>query len=542
MMTRLAWVGLVLALTVIESAPAAATSHCFCKVFKSDCGACNTRCVARDLGAIAEFGTFELHKDTLCREACNRKLAAETDVGLCTALAQTLRVPMPWGGPLHTCWHVGTDRDTTGAARAVSCASAPPALPPPGAPYWRMTFADEFKGKPANATPAEAQCYDRAPTCFAIYRGGPEVCPAATHPGLRHLNKCTWSILTRNNWMMADSQVNAFDPREVTVEPGTDDGVLILSAHGVRPDGAYYPLPTPRVVGGKLVSPAPYVSKQDPAYDCVWVPDPWTGKAYRDRCPIISGAVVSQNLSAGGGPAGFQQKYGKFEIRAKLSYGPGSFPAQWLLPQSGSWPGAGELDIIEAYTAGDYVNMGVIGGLCMPGGSPDLDPNACDARGGQRWTVSQGQKNVQPLSGAPFWAGYHVFGMEWTPQSVRYLVDGAVRAEFKHLDLLKASRQTGTRPWLDKLAFWNNAQWKTKLPFFVPDRDFYLLLNQSIMKDDSKKPPNPQAFVPQKHMIDYVRAYQRCQTAQDFCPQGGAFDVASNACTGARPYLSPCRR
>jgi hypothetical protein len=356
---------------------------------------------------------------------------------------------------------------------------------------------------------------------------------------LRHLNKCTWTVLIRNNWMFGDHQVNAFDAREVTVDP-TGQGTLILSARGLKPDGSYSPEPTPRTKNGKLVSPDPYLRQPAPGYDCVYVTDPWNNKPYRDKCPIISGAVVS----ASGGGRGFKQKYGRFEIRAKLPYGPGSFPAQWLLPQEGSWPGAGELDIIEAYTDGDYVNQGVIGGLCMPAKVPDLDPVACEKNGGKRWSVSKGLKYVKPfrVNPTPFWQGFHTYAIEWSPDYVRYFVDGVQTVEFKHLDLLPAKRTTGTRPWLDKLAFWHDSQWKDRLPFWVPDREFFMILNQSIKKDDNHKIPNPKAFVPQQHVIDYVRVYQRCLTPEDFCPNGGTFEIATGNCRGAAPYPSPCKR
>ena len=44
-------------------------------------------------------------------------------------------------------------------------------------------------------------------------------------------------------------------------------------------------------------------------------------------------------------------RYGKFEIKAKLPKGKGTWPAIWMLPSStteyGGWPMSGEIDIME---------------------------------------------------------------------------------------------------------------------------------------------------------------------------------------------------
>src|SRR5690606_27430864 len=46
----------------------------------------------------------------------------------------------------------------------------------------------------------------------------------------------------------------------------------------------------------------------------------------------------------------FSFKYGKLEVRAKLSKGKGSWPAIWMMPQDskyGGWPDSGEIDVME---------------------------------------------------------------------------------------------------------------------------------------------------------------------------------------------------
>jgi hypothetical protein len=518
--------------------------HCWCKIVKSDCGACSDRCVVRDFGAIAQFRVLQQNKDGLCKDACAAKLASLGEGEACAGLASGLRVPMPWSGELHGCARVGASGKHTKGQRRFSCTAqnSAPAVP---AGYWKLTFADEFKGKPANATPEVAACYDRTPKCIPYYLGGLQDCPAEAHANLRHLDKCTWTTLIKNNWMMKESEVNAFDARAVTVDPNVDDGVLILSAHGVRPDGSLYPAPAAKQNKGKWVSPKPYLRNRAPGYDCVWIDDPWSGKPLRSRCSIISGAVLSQDQSSvPGGAKGFKQKYGKFVWRAKMPYGPGSFPALWMLPQSGHWPSAGEIDILESYKDGDYVNQGYISGVCAPWNVPNLGFDECKSKGGKSYfqTIYRHHNKPPAHNRAEFWAGYHTFGVEWDPDVIRFTIDGVVTKELKNLDLAVST------PEKQKRTFWNRlfpTTFEKQLPIHIPDREYFLIMNQTVKRDGKHEYPNPAAFVPQKLMIDWVRAYQKCATVEDFCPIGGTFETATNRCTGLRgggSYVSACSR
>ncbi|MEO0513423.1 MAG: glycoside hydrolase family 16 protein [Planctomycetota bacterium] len=96
--------------------------------------------------------------------------------------------------------------------------------------------------------------------------------------------------------------------------------------------------------------------------------------------------------------------HARVEVRAKLPYGQGFWPAIWLLPRTASWPAGGEIDIMEA-------------------------------RGDKPWGVSSAlhwgwdEANHQFVhnwheSGANFQAGYHVYAVEWDAGTVGFFVDG----------------------------------------------------------------------------------------------------------------------
>ncbi|MEE9493926.1 MAG: glycoside hydrolase family 16 protein [Gammaproteobacteria bacterium] len=116
-------------------------------------------------------------------------------------------------------------------------------------------------------------------------------------------------------------------------------------------------------------------------------------KPESDR-PYITGAITSQGL--------FKQKYGYFEIRAKLPRGNGFWPAFWLLPESGKWES--EIDISE-----------------FIGNKPDTVHYAYHY-GGRLRNENTGQAHtLQDLSTA-----FNTFAVEWSPERINYLFNGKV--------------------------------------------------------------------------------------------------------------------
>lgn len=58
-----------------------------------------------------------------------------------------------------------------------------------------------------------------------------------------------------------------------------------------------------------------------------------------DTARFLTGGVYTKDKVSFG--------FGRWEIRAKLNGAKGAWPAFWLLPQDGKWPGGGEIDIME---------------------------------------------------------------------------------------------------------------------------------------------------------------------------------------------------
>ncbi len=155
-------------------------------------------------------------------------------------------------------------------------------------------------------------------------------------------------------------------------------------------------------------------------------------------------------------------KYGRFEIRAKLPYGKGLWPAIWMLPTDnsyGGWPKSGEIDIMECLGDNTWKVYGTI--------------HCADANGNH---VQFGGNYSLPLDSASFAGSFHVFAVEWDSTSIQWFVDS-----IKYYSVIRSS------------------------PF---DQRFYLILNVAI-GGDWPGSPNEFTTFPQMMVVDYVRIYQR---------------------------------
>jgi beta-glucanase (GH16 family) len=154
----------------------------------------------------------------------------------------------------------------------------------------------------------------------------------------------------------------------------------------------------------------------------------------------------------------FTQTYGRFEARMKLPFGQGIWPAFWMLGTPVNWPTSGEIDIMENVGREPNTTHGTVHG---PGYS---------GAGGIGGAYDNGR----------FADAFHVFTVDWAPDSITWYVDGN-----QYFRITPASL--------------NGNQWVFNHPFF-------LILNLAVGGHWPGYPDGSTTF-PQTLTVDYVRAY-----------------------------------
>lgn len=184
-------------------------------------------------------------------------------------------------------------------------------------------------------------------------------------------------------------------------------------------------------------------------------------ESYKNRS-YTSARLVTDHL--------FSTSEGRIEVKAKLPYGQGIWPAIWLLPQNntyGSYEKNGEIDIMEL--VGNDMNT-TYGSLhYYMNGKVHSAVNVNDE------TVS--------FSKVDYSKEFHIFAVEWNQNWMRWYVDGHPYGSIR----------------MEKL--FNNPSFQ---PFKQP---FYILLNVAV-GGTWPGAPNEKTKFPQEMIIDYVRVYQ----------------------------------
>ena len=171
----------------------------------------------------------------------------------------------------------------------------------------------------------------------------------------------------------------------------------------------------------------------------------------------------------------FAFTYGKVEVRAKLPYGVGTWPAIWMLGKNISengaywynqgfgttpWPDCGEMDIMEHWGSNqDYVSSATH--------TPSSHGN----------TVNKGGQTIPSAS-----TTFHNYQLQWSPEQLVFSVDGMV-----HFTYNPSEKNADTWPF---------------------DHDMYLLLNVAILPAITNTDFEESAMI-----IDYVRVYQESVTS-----------------------------
>jgi beta-glucanase (GH16 family) len=156
--------------------------------------------------------------------------------------------------------------------------------------------------------------------------------------------------------------------------------------------------------------------------------------------------------------------YGRFEIRAKVPPGVGTWPAIWMLPTDnayGTWPRSGEIDIME-HVGFDEDNIHVT-----------VHTEAFN----HMINTQRGASRIVPGATTEF----QTYRVDWTPYAVRGFINGEQMFEF-------TNDGSGFRAW----------------PF---DRRFHLILNIAVGGSwGGQRGVDNNAF-PARMEIDYVRVF-----------------------------------
>ena len=158
--------------------------------------------------------------------------------------------------------------------------------------------------------------------------------------------------------------------------------------------------------------------------------------------------------------------YGRFEIKAKIPKGVGTWPAIWLLATDnayGGWPNSGEIDIMEHVGFDqDKIHFTVHNKAYYGGngkGAAILMPGATD--------------------------NFHIYSCEWTPAGIRGFIDGQPYFEYTNTN-------SGTDTW----------------PY---DQKFFMILNIAVGGNWGGQQGVDDSAFPATMEIDYVRVYKWVQ-------------------------------
>lgn len=161
-------------------------------------------------------------------------------------------------------------------------------------------------------------------------------------------------------------------------------------------------------------------------------------------------------------------KYGRVEVRAKLPFGLGTWPAIWMLPtdwEYGDWPRSGEIDIMEHVGYDPNVIYGTVHT--------------------EAFNHSIGTHESNHITIPTAMSEYHVYAIEWFEDRLDFYIDGN-----KHF------------------TFENQNKTYKEWPF---DKRFHLIMNIAFGGDWGGAHGIDNSIFPVKMDIEYVRVYEKVE-------------------------------
>jgi beta-glucanase (GH16 family) len=161
----------------------------------------------------------------------------------------------------------------------------------------------------------------------------------------------------------------------------------------------------------------------------------------------------------------FQFKYGLVQARIEVPAGQGLISQFWMLGnnayEGAGWPDSGEIDTMEVRGSAPHVVEGTLHGP---------------------WSWAPHGVSGSASSAPSLAAGFHVYGMEWEPDRISFLLDGSVYQTITPADLPAG------------------ASWPFRHPFF-------LLLDLAVGGVWAGSPNRTTPF-PAQLVVDWVRVWQ----------------------------------